>query len=608
MVAAWVLLQVFDLIGDILELPAWGGKMILAMLVMGFFVALFVAWVYELTPEGIKRESEVDRSKSISARTGQKLNIVIIVLMSVAISYLLFDKFYLSPRLESQSGIELAEENSPSADTTSTIRKPGSVNDRSIAVLPFEDMSQEGDHGWFASGLAEEIINALVRVPDLRVAARTSSFRYRNSDKTVREIGKELGVATILEGSVRSAGDRIRVTVQMIRTEDGFHVWSNNYDRVPDEMISIQEDLAINIARVLQTSMDPVALNQMAQVGTHSVPAYQEYLMGLQGSQVGNPGREEREQFVAAYSRFERARELDPDFFSAHVASAEFWKSQLSTNVTVAGITELSPEEILANYQERILAARQSARNEADRLLVTANLAEVNLRFGEAGDLYEQYLEQRPNDDITRWTAIYNAVRAGEIAKGRALVEAWLEPGLNDYEAASRFSSSGYLVMEPAEAADHIMRALETWPNDPALLYQAQRTLLWAGRHSEAERLLDRYRAVSEGTVPALFEMRGACAEGDREKAEQIFSNIDENEPNIINVRWLMAEMLGYDQAIVEMLEPLETRGVPYQLAALLAYKQFDPVPFPSLMAVLEREGIDRPSPIRTPFACPPAT
>ena len=603
-VAAWVLLQVFDVIGEILELPSWGGKLILTILVLGFFVALIVAWVYELTPEGVKRESEVDRSISIAASTGQKLNIAIIVLMTLAISYLIFDKFYLSPRL-----VDLNEPDATPSEPRPA--EPGTItstfDNTSIAVLPFVDLSQEGDQGWFANGLAEEIINVLVRIPDLRVAARTSSFRYRDSDKSVLEIGRELGVANILEGSVRSSADRFRVTVQMIRTEDGFHVWSDNFDREPAEVISIQEDLAEKIAGVLQTSMDPEALNQMSRVGTDSVPAYREYLMGLRLRQESPLTAQERERFETAYRHFERARELDPHFFSAHIAAANFWKSQLSTNVTVAGITDLRPAEILDRYQERMSAAQQSAQNEGDRLLVMAELAEVNLRFDDALGLYEQYLEKRPNDDPARWTAIYTAVRASQIDRGRKLIDVWLKLGLDDYEAAARFFSSGYLVMEPSIAANHVMRALQNWPNDPSLLYQAHRTLLWAGMNEEASKLLARYRVFSPSQAPALLEMRAACARGDRKTAERIYSGIDTDEPNRINVHWLMSEMLGYEQAIIDTLKPLETDGIPYQLASLLAYKQFDPKPFPSLMAILEREGIDRPPSTRSPFACPPA-
>ena len=329
--------------------------------------------------------------------------------------------------------------------------------------------------------------------------------------------------------------------------------------------------------------------------------------MGLRGRQESTPTVEAQERFEAAYRHFELARELDPDFFSAHVAAAGFWKNQLSTNTTMAGITDLRPADILARYQERMSAAQRSAKHEADRLLVMAELAEVNLQFNDAIGLYEQYLKIRLNDDLTRYAAIYTAVRAGQIDRGRALIEAWLNLGLNDYQAASLFFSAGYLVMEPSTAAEHVQRALRNWPNDPSLLYQAHRTLLWAGMNAEASELLARYRVVSPDRTPPLIEIRDACARGDREVAERIYSGIDTDESNFINVRWLMSEMLGYKQAIVEMLKPLETNGIPYQLASLLAYKQFDPRPFPSLMNILEREGIDRPPPTRSPFSCPPA-
>ena len=218
---------------------------------------------------------------------------------------------------------------------------------------------------------------------------------------------------------------------------------------------------------------------------------------------------------------------------------------------------------ILAHYQERMSAAQRSLQHEADRLLVMAVLAEVNLRFDDAIGLYEQCLEIRPNNDPTRYAAIYTTVRAGQVDRGRALIQVWLDLGLSDYQAASLYFSSGYLVMEPSIAAEHVVHALRSWPNDPSMLYQAHRTLLWAGMNAEAAELQARYRVVSTDQAPALLEMRGACARGDRDAAERIYNGIDAVEPNHINVRWLMREMLGYKQAIVETLKPLETNAYP---------------------------------------------
>jgi TolB-like protein len=150
--------------------------------------------------------------------------------------------------------------------------------DKSVAVLPFADLSQNQDQEWFADGLAEEILNALARTPDLLISARTSTFAYKGTDKDIPTIAKELGVAHVLEGSVRRAGERIRVTAQLIRAVDGFHLWSQNYDRDATDIIEIQEDLAIQIANALETTMDPESLTDMVRVGTSSVEAYQAYI------------------------------------------------------------------------------------------------------------------------------------------------------------------------------------------------------------------------------------------------------------------------------------------------------------------------------------------
>ena len=261
----WAVLQGADFMLDLVGAPEWVIRTLAVIGLVGFPFALFFAWAFELTPEGVKRESEVDRSQSVSPQTGKKLNGVIIGLLLVIIVLMAVERLFY------------AGAGGPDAEPVMA-EAP-----KTIAVLPFADLSQAQDQSWFADGLAEEILNALVRVPDLSVTARTSSFSYKGTNKPISEIAAELGVAHVLEGSVRSAGDRIRVTAQLIRASDGFHLWSQNYDRDVADMIGIQEDLARNIATALETSMNPAALAQMAQAGTESVEAYQEYLRGLQG-------------------------------------------------------------------------------------------------------------------------------------------------------------------------------------------------------------------------------------------------------------------------------------------------------------------------------------
>ena len=239
LISAWLLIQLSDILVPMLNLPDWVGRLMFLILVILFVPVLIAAWALELTPEGIKLEKQVDRSTSITPTTGKKINAITIGVLALAVVVLLVDKLYLG--------------DGNSAVANSTV-------DKSIAVLPFADLSQGQDQEWFADGLAEEILNALARAPDLLVASRTSAFAYKGSDKDLRLIATELGVAHILEGSVRRTADRLRITAQLIRASDGFHLWSENYDRKADDIIDVQEDLALKIANAMQTTMDPAAL------------------------------------------------------------------------------------------------------------------------------------------------------------------------------------------------------------------------------------------------------------------------------------------------------------------------------------------------------------
>ena len=205
-VVAWLILQIGDTLGDALRLPNVVNTSLVFFLILGFPLALFFAWAYELTPEGVKKEKHVDRTQSITQQTGRKLDWAIITVLGAAVAFLLVDKFVLP-------------------DTTAP------VTDKSVAVLPFVAMSNGPDDEYFADGLTEEVLNSLARVPELLVTARTSAFHFKGKDTPITEIAKSLGVAHVVEGSVRRNGDQLRVTAQLIRAADGFHLWSNSYDR-----------------------------------------------------------------------------------------------------------------------------------------------------------------------------------------------------------------------------------------------------------------------------------------------------------------------------------------------------------------------------------------
>ncbi len=583
----WVLLQAADFAFDLIAAPNWVIQSISVVVVIGLPIALLLAWAFEMTPDGIKRENEVDRNQSITPSTGRKLDYTIIAILAVVIVSMAVERVYFSD----DSGIEDASAVNAAA--------------KSIAVLPFADMSQAQDQTWFADGLAEEILNALVKVPDLQVTARTSSFAFKGSDKPISEIAAELGVEHVLEGSVRSSRDRIRVTAQLIRASDGFHLWSENYDRDLDDMISIQENLALSIATALQTSMDPEALAEMAKAGTQSIEAYQDYLRGLQLKQKALTIAEDTEIFEQAYAQFEKARAIDPGFVDAHVQAADYWKVELSPTRTDTGSSGLRPLEMLREYHERIGLAIQNATNEADRVRSLADRAMLDLRLRESRRLFDQYLELRPNDESTRFELFSVLAMLEDKASSRNVLTYWKTKGETDSYSANAYMNDAYRVVDPSEAADFGLKSLQRWPNTTGLIYQTHRTLVWAGRFSEASSLAARYETLVPGSNP-LIQAREACAAGDRIAAEAILAEFDLNKSNVLSSMWLIHNMLGNTREEIEVLRPLEDNGVLFSLASFLTYHKFDPRPYPALMAVLEREGIERTPPVIPPFRCPP--
>jgi len=580
--AGWVVLQAADFALDLIDAPNWVIQVFVIAVAAGLPLALVFAWAYEMTPEGIRREKKVDPGESITRTTGRKLNRMIIGLLVLVIVLLGVERVFFA------------------VPTVAGVDAP-----KSIAVLPFSDMSQSQDQGWFADGLAEEILNALVKVPDLQVAARTSSFQYKGSSQSISEIAMELGVAHVLEGSIRSGANRIRVTAQLIRASDGFHLWSQNYDRDVDDMIGIQEDLAINIANALETSMDPQALAEMARAGTTSVDAYREYLRGVEGVLDSYNVSYGAELQRAAYKHFERARSIDPGFADAHLRAANYWALELSPTRTDTGSSGETAQQCLRNYHDRINQAIDTAKTEADHLRILADRAVIDLQIREARRLYEQYLEIRPNDDMA-WSELGRVLDwLSDGAASIALQDRWATKGETDQFAANAYANNAYRVIIPTQAADVSAELLQHWPNSSGMVYQVHRTLLWAGRYEEASRLAARYNTLVPGGDP-LVTAREACAAGDRATAEKILEQLESAEDVNTSSLWLLHNMLGNTAEETEILRPLEQSGVPYQLASLLSYHKFDPRPFPALMAILEREGVERPEPAVPPFRCPP--
>jgi TolB-like protein len=293
-VVAWVIAQVGEFAAETFGAPDWVIKVFVVFLLLGLPLALFFAWVFEVTPEGIKLEKDVDRSASITKQTGHKLNRLIIAVLVLAVGILLVDKFYQQSSTDADELIATAG------------RHP-------IAVLPFVNMSDDSDH--FADGLSEELLNLLAMNPELKVAGRTSAFAFKGRNEDLREIGDALGVEYVLEGSVRRSGERLRITAQLIKVGDGFHVWSDTYDRQMADIFDIQDDVAGAITDALRLRLSP-----KSDRSTDNPEAYALYLQAI-ALQTAN----ERDAPDRAQRLLDQAIALDPGFAHAYELKAGYY-------------------------------------------------------------------------------------------------------------------------------------------------------------------------------------------------------------------------------------------------------------------------------------------
>ena len=243
LVGAWLLVQIASTLFPAFGVPGWALRGLVIVLALGFIPAVIFAWVFEFTPDGIKRDEEVAPGQSIAPKTAQRMNRLIIAGLMLALVYFGFDKFVLQHRREAAQVAPTAQVTQPAAAVvTETAVAPG------VAVLPFENMSPDPDNAFFAGGVFEEVLTKLSKVPELRVISRTSMEQIAKQNLDVSAIGKRLGVSHVLEGSVRRAGDRVRVTVQLIEAATDNHVWAENYDRKLDDVFAIQSEIALAIA------------------------------------------------------------------------------------------------------------------------------------------------------------------------------------------------------------------------------------------------------------------------------------------------------------------------------------------------------------------------
>lgn len=593
-VIGWILAQVAEFAFENFGAPDWVLKTFVVVLLLGLPLALFFAWAFEITPDGVKREKDVDRSESITHSTGRKLDFVIIGMLVVALAYFAWERQSLVQVANQSTRIEVVAAEEIAVDEPMV---------RSIAVLPFVNMSSDEEQEWFSDGLTEEILNALARTPDLLVAARTSSFKFKNSTEDIPTIATALGVAHVLEGSVRSNRDQLRVTAQLIRASDGFHLWSQTYDRNPEDVIAIQEDIAIEIATALETAMDPEALARMVSSGTNSVPAFNAYLQGLAyGASTLSTG--DAYTFLGARDSFERAIELDPEFSLAYWKLADFWRVQNSTTNIVSDIVEMPREEMDALFNEAIDKAIETERDPVNILRYRVLRAIKYMQLGLALRLNTEYLEHRPNDQDAQNRQLELLTSHGRDEELMAAIKDYQER--DGYDVVVTQASMTYLLTSDDNdyIRDFVKTAMERMGDSAFVQYQAHRALLWAGDIDGASRINE---SLQSSDLPeesrTLVALRQACAEKRRSDASRYYEQMLTRFPDF-STDWISHLIMGDNEAAFDTLIELDNEDDLRQIGDFLTYAYFDASLYPNLMALLDAQGIKPREPKEIPYRC----
>ena len=365
----WIVTEVTSTVAPMLHLPEWVAPVVLWIGVIGFPFVVMFSWIYELTPEGLKRESEIDPSASVTHHTARRLDYVIIGLLVVVIGLYAFQAF--RPAAESRKTVIARA--TPGGEPGAAPVVSG--EDRSVAVLPFVDMSAGKDQEYFADGISEELLNLLAKVPQLRVIARTSSFSFKGKEVDIAEIAQKLNVANVLEGSVRKSGDTLRITAQLIRASDSSHLWSQTYDRKLTDVFAVQDEIAAAVVEQLKVTL----LGDAPTARATDPEAYRLFLQARELGRQASPAA--YEQAIALYKQ---ALAIDPSYAPAWAALAFVYFGQMD-------LGQVSMDQGLALGNEAI---KQALEHDPSCALAYAYLAMFEGIIGRDYAASARHLEQ----------------------------------------------------------------------------------------------------------------------------------------------------------------------------------------------------------------------
>lgn len=481
-VVGWLLLQVATVLEDVMGLPGWFDGFVFAVLLIGFPLALIFAWAFELTPEGLKRTARVDPGQSIAPQTAARLDFFLVLGLFAFAAALLLPGIF--PGL--LSGVD-----TPPTEAIGGVEARVSA-DASIAVLPFANMSADADQEFFADGVSEELLNKLARLDGLKVAGRTSSFVYKGRNENLQEIGRVLNVAHILEGSVRTQGQRIRVSAQLIQVSDGFHLWSDTYDRNLEDIFAVQDDIARQITAALRERLLLETVPEIVPSRRADTEAYERFLRARDLIY-----RRERSAMAQAAALLTEAIAIDPDYAALYAARAKAYTLQQSYNWIDQ---EQGRNRALADVQTALVLDPELPEARAVRGLLRRQLGDFDLSLSDL----RFALDANPSDIDARLWYAQALGRSGRFRERFAQVQRLVEidplypPGLNNGVGAA-------LDVGDLAAAEAILERGRSRMDDSSLLDAEEARIAFArGNWARSLGLFDTARVGDLRSVNAI--------------------------------------------------------------------------------------------------------
>jgi TolB-like protein/cytochrome c-type biogenesis protein CcmH/NrfG len=480
LVGAWLLTQVASTVLPVFDVPGWALRALIITLVLGFIPALIFSWVFELTPQGLKRDEEVVPEQSIAPQTARRMDRMIIAVLVLALGYFVLDKFVLTPRRQAASA---------SPHTASLPNETSSpANEKSIAVLPFDNLSSDKENAYFAEGIQDEILTRLAKIAALKVISRTSTQKYKSAPDNLREVGRQLGVANLLEGSVQKVANAVHVNVQLIRVATDEHLWAESYNRKLDDIFGVEGEVAGAIADQLNAKLSGSEKDSLTTKLTSNPQAYDAYLRGLAFQGRIDPFES---SVLKSIEAFEEAVRLDPQFGLA-------W-AQL--------IREYALAYINFKHTSQLKQAAQQALENA--LKLAPNQAETQLADG----LYHHYFELDYETAKTRYQAVRqqfpNNSAAVEFLGGLARRQNHWDESHQFYKEAIDLDPQNVFLLADASLTDAGMRdltsarrllerALNLSPGNPNVLGILAATYQESGDIAQAQTILDTVTSAND--------------------------------------------------------------------------------------------------------------